>query len=80
MNTQVFGIEFLPDQLQAINPAIVLILIPLFDKGIFPWMEQYNLLSTLLQRMAVGGLLASLAFIVSGILEIKLEVMFYWHA
>ncbi|XP_012287394.1 solute carrier family 15 member 1 isoform X2 [Orussus abietinus] len=73
MNGEFLGIQMLPDQMQVINPAIVLFLIPLFDKSIYPTLGKLRLLHSPLQRMIIGGVFAGLAFIASGLLELKLQ-------
>jgi len=60
--------------LQVVNPFLILALIPFFDQVFYPALEKLNLLKKPLQRLTVGGILAGIAFIISGILEIKLEV------
>ena len=62
----------LPDQLQLSNPLFILILVPLFEAVVFPLFDKCRLL-TPLQRKGVGGLLAALAFVISGIVELNLE-------
>lgn len=63
-----------PDQIQVINPFLILVFIPLFDSLIYPGLAKCNLLTRPLQRLSTGGLLAALAFVVSAIVETKLEV------
>ena len=41
MNGQVGNYIIKPDQMQLINPAIILILIPLFDQIIYPFFAEY---------------------------------------
>ncbi len=36
MDGQLGGIYILPDQMQVINAALILIYIPIFDKGVYP--------------------------------------------
>ena len=36
MNGETFGTTILPDQMQVANPIMILLLIPLFDKVIYP--------------------------------------------
>ena len=61
-----------PDQMQIINPLLILILVPIFESLIYPCFSRCNLM-TPLQRMATGGLLAALSFIISGVVEIQVE-------
>lgn len=69
MDGNVFGMQIVPDQMQVVNPAMVLILIPFFDKVMNP----RRLLENPLHRMVVGGFVAGLAFFSAGALELVLE-------
>lgn len=62
----------LPDQLQIVNPLFILALVPIFEAFVYPVFTKCGLL-TPLQRIGVGGLLAALAFVVSGVVELNLE-------
>ncbi len=62
-----------PDQLQIVNALMILLLVPIFDSIVYPIFTKYNLL-TPLQRIVTGGLIAALAFTVSGFVELQLEV------
>ncbi|XP_032791790.2 solute carrier family 15 member 2 isoform X1 [Daphnia magna] len=61
-----------PDQLQIVNPLLILALVPVFESVIYPCFKKCGLL-TPLQRIGTGGLLAGFAFVVSGIVELYLE-------
>jgi len=61
MDRVVFGIELLPSQIQAANPLLVMVLIPLFACLIYPAMESMFTL-TPLRKIAIGLFLAALAF------------------
>ncbi|CAG9772810.1 unnamed protein product [Ceutorhynchus assimilis] len=73
MDGNILGIQIVPDQMQVINPAMVLVLIPVFDKILYPCCEKLNCLKNPLHRMAIGGLTAGLAFVAAGFLELVLE-------
>merc|ERR1719422_2033419 len=62
-----------PDQMQIVNPLLILALIPLFDQLIYPMFAKINFLKKPLQRIAVGGILTACSFFVSGFLELKIE-------
>ena len=62
-----------PDQMQIINPILVMVFIPLFDKIIYPFFAKFNLLKKPLQRMAVGGIITALSFFASGFLELRMQ-------
>ncbi|XP_050300930.1 peptide transporter family 1-like [Anthonomus grandis grandis] len=73
MNGNIFGVQVVPDQMQVINPAMVLVMIPIFDKLLYPCCEKINVFKNPLHRMAFGGLAAGLSFFAAGLLELKLE-------
>ncbi|XP_075229609.1 solute carrier family 15 member 1-like [Lycorma delicatula] len=72
-NGRLLGIPILPDQVQVINPAIVLLLIPFMEKTVYPCLAQEQILTNPLQRMVMGGFISASSFVASGILELKLE-------
>ncbi|XP_050300932.1 peptide transporter family 1-like isoform X2 [Anthonomus grandis grandis] len=63
----------LPDQMQVVNPLLILAFIPLFTYIIYPLLAKCHLLKTPLQRMCCGGFLAAAAFAVSACVSIALE-------
>ncbi|XP_072396367.1 peptide transporter family 1-like isoform X1 [Diabrotica undecimpunctata] len=63
----------LPDQMQVVNPLLILAFIPLFTYYVYPLLGKCNLLKTSLQRMACGGLLAAVAFAVSAFVTMAIE-------
>ncbi len=60
-----------PEQLSVLNPILIVILIPLTDKLVYPALEKVGLLTTPLQKMSLGILCVIASFIVAGILEIS---------
>mgnify|MGYP005984563757 CR=1 FL=1 len=76
MDGNVLGIQIVPDQMQVVNPAMVLIMIPIFDKVINPWFLKLHVMENALHRMAVGGMFASAAFLSAGVLELVLETTY----
>jgi dipeptide/tripeptide permease len=63
-----------PEQLNMLNPLEIMIFIPLFDRVIYPSMEERKWNIPPLRRMGWGMVLASLSFIVSGVLEQVIEM------
>ena len=62
-----------PDQVQSLNPVLILIFIPLFESVVYPLAAKVNLLNKPLQRMVLGMFIAGLAFVIAGIVEIHLQ-------
>ncbi|XP_031627531.1 peptide transporter family 1-like [Contarinia nasturtii] len=61
-----------PDQIQVLNPLIVVFCIPLFNFIIYPLLEKVKI-NTPLRKMALGMALCGFAFAISGLLELRLE-------
>lgn len=61
-----------PDQVQVLNPLIVVFCIPLFNFVIYPLLEKVYI-NTPLRKLALGMALCGAAFFVSGLLEMRLE-------
>uniref|UniRef100_U3F8G2 Solute carrier family 15 member 2 n=1 Tax=Callithrix jacchus TaxID=9483 RepID=U3F8G2_CALJA len=64
-----------PDQMQVLNPLLVLIFIPLFDLVIYRLVSKCGIQFSSLRKMAVGMILACLAFAVAAAVEIKINEM-----
>ena len=73
MDRVVFGYELLPSQIQAANPILVLMLIPLFYYGIYPWMKRNLFEMTPLRRIAIGFFICIPAFAVPALIETKIS-------
>lgn len=61
-----------PDQMQVVNPLIVVFCIPLFNFVIYPMLEKVQI-NTALRKMCLGMVLCGAAFAMSGVLELELE-------
>ena len=68
MDRNFMGMEWLPSQVQAINPVLILILIPVFNAWIYPgvarWAEP-----TPLRKIACGFFITVLAYLLSAQIE-----------
>ena len=62
-----------PDQVQSLNPVLILIFIPFFETVVYPLAAKVNLLNKPLQRMVLGMFIAGLAFVIAGGIEIHLQ-------
>lgn len=61
-----------PDQMQVLNPLIVVFCIPLFNFVVYPALEKIGIKSSL-QKITLGMVLTGVAFVVSGFLELSLQ-------
>ncbi|XP_076764514.1 peptide transporter family 1 [Xylocopa sonorina] len=72
MDGEIGSFVLMADQMQVFNPLLVLAFIPLFETCIYPLMAKIGL-RTPLKKLTIGGLLAALSFVVSGLVELSLE-------
>ncbi|XP_059616665.1 peptide transporter family 1-like [Phlebotomus argentipes] len=72
MDGKVGGTTIKPDQMQVINPLLILAFIPLFDVAIYPMLAKIGIRRPL-QKLTLGGILAAIAFVLSGLVELRLE-------
>ncbi|XP_014727244.1 PREDICTED: solute carrier family 15 member 2 isoform X1 [Sturnus vulgaris] len=69
-----FGIYVLqPDQMQFLNPLLILVFIPIFDLGLYPLINMCKLNFTPIRKMATGMILAGLAFGLAAVIEVKIN-------
>lgn len=61
-----------PDQIQMINPFLILTFIPLYEAVFYPLLAKIGI-SRPLQKLTLGGIFAGIAFILSGVVELQLE-------
>jgi len=68
-----FGYKFdvLPDQVQALNPIFVLILVPLFDLVVYPFMGRFMKLTSL-RKITIGMFICALSFAIVAYMETSL--------
>jgi POT family proton-dependent oligopeptide transporter len=71
----IFGWEFtlLPAQMQAVNPILVMLLIPFNNLALFPIMRFIGITPTPLRRMGMGIALSALAWVVIGMIQLKMD-------
>jgi POT family proton-dependent oligopeptide transporter len=72
MDRNLMGIEWLSSQIQAVNPAMILILVPIFAYAVYPVLERkYGL--TALGRVSIGMFVTILAFSISAGIEMQID-------
>ncbi|MFG6461668.1 oligopeptide:H+ symporter [Roseateles sp. DXS20W] len=64
---------FQSSMMQALNPALVMILIPFNNMVLYPLLQRLGLRVTALRRMGAGIALAGAAWIVAGVLQLWLD-------
>uniref|UniRef100_A0AAQ5Z7A5 Solute carrier family 15 member 1a n=1 Tax=Amphiprion ocellaris TaxID=80972 RepID=A0AAQ5Z7A5_AMPOC len=62
-----------PDQMQTVNPILILTLVPIMDIFIYPLIQKCGLNFTPLKRMTVGMFLAAIAFVCAALVQIEID-------
>jgi POT family proton-dependent oligopeptide transporter len=73
MDRRLFGVEWLPSQIQAVNPILILVLVPLFSSVIYPFAERHVGLTSL-RKIGVGFALMVVAFLIPAWIESRIAV------
>ncbi|XP_067842684.1 solute carrier family 15 member 1-like [Heptranchias perlo] len=73
MNGNFGGIDIQPDQMQTVNPILILILVPVVDALVYPLIAKCKLNFTPLRKMTVGMFLAALAFVAAALVQIQID-------
>ncbi|MGA2279348.1 MAG: POT family MFS transporter [Verrucomicrobiota bacterium] len=68
--TKVLGLDIGAEQMQSMNPLMVMILVPLFTLGIYPHIGRF---ASPLRRMSYGMFLGAVSFLVVALLQARLE-------
>jgi POT family proton-dependent oligopeptide transporter len=71
MDRKVWGVELLSSQIQAVNAILILILIPLFSYGIYPFCEKFFRL-TPLRKIGIGLFLTVPSFLLPAWIELQI--------
>lgn len=72
MNRDLFGLEVLPSEVQAVNPFFILLGIPLFTYVLYPAFGRFFRV-TPLRKVGIGLGLAVVAFAISGVIEVGIR-------
>ncbi|KAH9405939.1 hypothetical protein TYRP_014236 [Tyrophagus putrescentiae] len=72
MNGQTGGWTIKPDQIQVINPLLIILMIPVYEYVFYPIFRKIGITRPL-QRMTVGGILAGISFFIVGFIQLAIE-------
>lgn len=75
MDRNFLGMEWLPSQVQAVNPLLILILIPTFAYVVYPSINAVFRM-TPLRKMSIGFFVTAVAFSVSSMIEERIQAGF----
>ena len=72
MDLNFLGVEWLPSQIQALNPILILTFIPLFSYVIYPFIDRFYPL-TPLRKIAIGLFIMVFSFVLVAIAQMKID-------
>ena len=74
LSVDIFGSRwaFKPDQMQIINAVLILVMIPLFERFIYPFIDRFYRFYAL-RRMVAGMVLTGISFIIAAFLQKEID-------
>ncbi|MGC8828619.1 MAG: POT family MFS transporter [Verrucomicrobiia bacterium] len=82
MDRNIFGVEILPSQVQAVNPLLIMLLIPLFNYVIYPLIDKIWKL-TPLRKIGLGFFVTVPTFLINSYVEHQVALGYHptiwWH-
>lgn len=73
MKLNFLGITWLPSQIQAVNPILILAFIPLFSYWIYPAIERIGIRVTALRKIGAGFFVLASSFIVIALIQARID-------
>ena len=73
MNLDVLGVTLAPSQILALNPILVMLLIPLFEYWVYPALARRGTPLTPLRRMTLGMFFSGAAFVLVALIQMAME-------
>ncbi|NXP34539.1 S15A1 protein, partial [Leiothrix lutea] len=68
-----FGFHIQPDQMQIVNPILIVIMVPVVDSLVYPLIKKCKLNFTPLKKMTVGMFLGSMAFVAAALVQVQID-------
>ncbi|XP_009286813.1 PREDICTED: solute carrier family 15 member 1 [Aptenodytes forsteri] len=69
-----FGaIQIQPDQMQTVNPILIILMVPVVDALVYPLIKKCKINFTPLRKITVGMFLASLAFVAAALVQVQID-------
>lgn len=72
MDRHMFGIEWLPEQIQTVNPIFILIMLPLFSYVVYPIVEKFVKL-TPLRKIGAGLFVTAASFFIIALIQTRID-------
>jgi POT family proton-dependent oligopeptide transporter len=63
------------EQMQSMNALIVMLLVPVFTLGVYPWLDRIGWKATPLRRMMVGLVVTAVSFVIVGVMQQRMDAL-----
>ncbi|NXH18761.1 S15A1 protein, partial [Bucco capensis] len=73
MDGNFVAIQIQPDQMQTVNPILIIIMVPVVDTVVYPLIKKCKINFTPLRKITVGMFLASLAFVAAALVQVQID-------
>ncbi|TAF45764.1 MAG: MFS transporter [Sphingobacteriales bacterium] len=73
LDRHIFGINFLPEQIQTVNPFFLLSFIPIFSYFVYPFCEKIGINFTPLRKIGAGLILTALSFVIIALIQTAID-------
>ncbi|NXN53116.1 S15A1 protein, partial [Rynchops niger] len=73
MDGNFVAIQIQPDQMQTVNPILIIIMVPVVDAVVYPLIKKCKINFTPLRKITVGMFLASLAFVAAALVQVQID-------
>ncbi|XP_064264461.1 solute carrier family 15 member 1 isoform X2 [Passer domesticus] len=68
-----FGFQIQPDQMQIVNPILIVVMVPVVNSVVYPLIKKCKLNFTPLKKMTVGMFLGSMAFVAAALVQVQID-------
>ncbi len=73
LNLGIFGLTILPSQIQFVNALFLLLMIPVFNYGIYPLVNKIGIQFTSLKKIGTGLFVTAFSFVIIALLQGKID-------
>jgi POT family proton-dependent oligopeptide transporter len=72
LDCHLFGVDWLPAQIQTVNPIFILVMLPVFSYGVYPAVGKF-VKFTPLRRLGTGLFVTALAFAIIALIQVRID-------
>ena len=73
MDLNFLGFQLQASQIQALNPIMVMVLIPAFTFGLYPLVQKLGINVTPLRKMSTGMVVAAISYVTVGLIQVTID-------